>query len=82
MVNGKRYLIHDRDPLFTAEFLTMLAQVGVQSVKLPPRSLEFERARRKDLFGRSKNPVWTARRKSNPSPGGRRLRLNDDQRRI
>jgi hypothetical protein len=23
---GKRYLIHDRDPLFTAEFLDMLAE--------------------------------------------------------
>src|SRR5262249_9386170 len=33
-----RYLIHDRDPLFTAEFLKMLADAGVQSVKLPPRS--------------------------------------------
>jgi transposase InsO family protein len=38
MLNGKRYLIHDRDPLFTAEFLKMLADVGVKSVKLPPRS--------------------------------------------
>jgi putative transposase len=38
IVNGKRYLIHDRDPLFTAEFLKMLADTGVQSVKLPPRS--------------------------------------------
>ena len=35
---GKRYLIHDRDPLYTKEFLNMLADVGVQSVKLPPRS--------------------------------------------
>ena len=35
---GKRYLIHDRDPLFTAEFLNLLAGVGVESVKLPPRS--------------------------------------------
>jgi transposase InsO family protein len=35
---GKQYLIHDRDPLFTAEFLRMLADVGVKSVKLPPRS--------------------------------------------
>jgi putative transposase len=35
---GKRYLIHDRDPLFTAEFLTLLASAGVESVKLPPRS--------------------------------------------
>ena len=35
---GKRYLIHDRDPLFTAEFLNMLSDSGVKSVKLPPRS--------------------------------------------
>ena len=34
----KRYLIHDRDPLFTAEFLGTLAASRVQSVKLPPRS--------------------------------------------
>jgi transposase InsO family protein len=38
VLTGKRYLIHDRDPLFTAEFLGMLADVGVKSVKLPPRS--------------------------------------------
>lgn len=35
---GKRYLIHDRDPLYTREFRNMLADVGVESVKLPPRS--------------------------------------------
>ena len=35
---GKRYLIHDRDPLFTVEFLEALEVTGVQSVKLPPRS--------------------------------------------
>jgi putative transposase len=34
----KRYLIHDRDPLYTQEFLRMLADVGIESVKLPPRS--------------------------------------------
>jgi putative transposase len=34
---GKRYLIHDRDPLYTNAFLNMLANVGVQSVKLPRR---------------------------------------------
>src|SRR5215510_2136440 len=33
---GKRYLIHDRDPLFTVEFLKILAGAGVESVKLPP----------------------------------------------
>ena len=38
ILQGKRYLIHDRDPLYTAEFLTMLQGVGVESVKLPPRS--------------------------------------------
>ena len=35
---GKRYLIHDRDPLYTAEFVRMLEGVGIKSVKLPPRS--------------------------------------------
>lgn len=35
---GKRYLIHDRDPLLTAELLNLLAGVGVESVKLPPQS--------------------------------------------
>ncbi len=35
---GKRYLIHDRDPLYTREFLTMLAEAGIESVKLTPRS--------------------------------------------
>jgi len=37
-LKGKRYLIHDRDPLYTTEFLTMLAEAGIESVKLPPRS--------------------------------------------
>ena len=35
---GKRYLIHDRDPLYTTDFLTILAGAGIQSIKLPPRS--------------------------------------------
>ena len=35
---GKRFLIHDRDPLYTMEFVNILADTGVQSVKLPPRS--------------------------------------------
>jgi putative transposase len=38
LLKGKRYLIHDRDPLFTAEFLSTLAETGIKSVKLPPRS--------------------------------------------
>jgi hypothetical protein len=39
ILKGKRYLIHDRDALFTTEFLQTLADSGVASVKLPPRSL-------------------------------------------
>jgi transposase InsO family protein len=38
LLTGKRYLIHDRDPLFATEFLGTLAASGVKSVKLPPRS--------------------------------------------
>jgi hypothetical protein len=32
-LRGKRYLIHDRDPLYTAEFLSTLRGAGVQSIK-------------------------------------------------
>jgi transposase InsO family protein len=35
---GKRYLIHDRDPLYTKEFLAIIADCGIEAVKLPPRS--------------------------------------------
>jgi len=35
---GKRYLIHDRDPLYTREFLSMLEEQAIESVRLPPRS--------------------------------------------
>jgi putative transposase len=35
---GKRYLIHDRDPLFTKAFLDTLGAAGVKSVRLPARS--------------------------------------------
>ena len=38
LLTGKRYLIHDRDALFTDEFLRTLKDAGVESVKLPPRS--------------------------------------------
>jgi putative transposase len=38
ILKGKRYLIHDRDPLFTTEFLYTVTAMGVQTVKLPPRS--------------------------------------------
>lgn len=33
-----RYLIHDRDPLFTESFQALLLSAGVKSVRFPPRS--------------------------------------------
>lgn len=38
VLRGKTLLIYDRDPLFTREFAEILSAVGVQPVKLPPRS--------------------------------------------
>ncbi len=35
---GSRYLIHDRDPLFTQAFKAHLSSAGVETVKLPARS--------------------------------------------
>ncbi len=37
-LNGTRYLIHDRDPLFTEGFRKLLEPSGVKTVKLPARS--------------------------------------------
>jgi putative transposase len=38
ILKEKRFLIHDRDPLYTSQFLHILAESGIESVKLPPRS--------------------------------------------
>jgi hypothetical protein len=45
VLKTNRYLIHDRDPLYTAEFLGILAESGVKPVKLPPLFSEPERFR-------------------------------------
>ena len=37
-LNGARYLIHDRDPLFTDAFRGLQKLSGVKTVKLPARS--------------------------------------------
>jgi len=37
-LRGKRYLIHDRSPVFTKEFVAILKAAGVKTIKLPPRS--------------------------------------------
>lgn len=38
LLKGKRYLIHDRDPLFTADFLALIEETGLKSIEMPPRS--------------------------------------------
>ena len=64
LLTGKRYLIHDRDPLFTDEFLRTLKDSGVKSVKLPPRSPESERpcgaicAEYQGILPGTIDPVW------------------------
>ena len=35
---GIRYLIHDRDPLFTDQFRQILKEAGVKTVKVPAQS--------------------------------------------
>jgi putative transposase len=35
---GKRFLLHDRDPLFSDKFRQTLAATGVETVRLPPSS--------------------------------------------
>ena len=37
-IRDARFLIHDRDPLFSASFRATLAAVGVKTVKLPASS--------------------------------------------
>ena len=45
ILNGKRYLIHDRDPLFTNGFLSMLEDAGVKVRQAAAMFAESERLR-------------------------------------
>jgi hypothetical protein len=56
----KRYLIHDRDPLFTVTFRETLAAAGVDVVRLPPRSPNLN-AYASASCDQSRKPAWTAR---------------------
>jgi putative transposase len=37
-LKDKKYLIHDRDPLYTHDFLEILKSAGIEPIKLPPQS--------------------------------------------
>jgi hypothetical protein len=55
---GKRFLIHDRDPLFTVAFRETLAAADVQAVRLPLRCRISMRTRSASSEP-SRNHVWT-----------------------
>ncbi len=37
-LKNKKYLIHDRDPLYTFKFCAILKSEGIEAIKLPPHS--------------------------------------------
>jgi len=47
VLHGKEYLIVDRLTKYTAAFRAFLAREGVEVLRLPPRSRQFKRIRRK-----------------------------------
>jgi putative transposase len=57
-LTGKRRLIQDHDPLFTAEFLGTLPGNGVKSASCR-RGRRICIPTRDDFSGRSGNPAWT-----------------------
>jgi hypothetical protein len=59
VLKGKRYLIHDRDPLYTAQFLAILAESGIEPVKLPSRSPNLNPSRN-DSSDQLRRSVWSA----------------------
>ena len=69
VLRSKRYLLHDRDPLSTREFIVLLEGIGVTSVPLPPRSPNLECLRREvcaqhqGVLSEPHDLVWPALRK-------------------
>ena len=64
MLNGKRYLIHDRDPLFTTEFLDLVGDIGGEVREATAAVAESECARREirahhqGILSGADDPVW------------------------
>jgi hypothetical protein len=64
ILNGKRYLIHDRDPLFTAEFLELLWQRRCEIGEIATSVAKSERPRGKirthnqGVLSGPDDPVW------------------------
>ena len=58
LLRGKCYLIHDRDPLFTAEFVSTLAGAGTQIRKASATRPEPELLRRKVCAYHRRSAAW------------------------
>ena len=64
ILNGKRYLIHDRDPLFTLEFLEMLGRSWCEvrqataAIAEPERIRREIRAEHQGILPGADDPVW------------------------
>src|SRR5262245_34389332 len=52
-----RYLIHDRDPLYTRVVTDILTSGAVQPIRLPPKSPNLNAHTPNGLFGRSRRNV-------------------------
>ena len=79
ILKGKRFLIHDRDPLFTEQFRQTCKAAGVRCLRLPKRSpnlnafaesfvrsIKYECLNKMILFGESRANKAT-RRSSDPA---------------
>jgi hypothetical protein len=72
-LRGKRYLIHDRDPLYADEFLRILGDARVESVKLPQR--------RRSRNAHPRRPPMERHRHFRPHRAGRLLACRSASRR-
>ena len=56
---GKRYLVHDRDPLFSKSFRGILAAGDVKTVRLPPRSPNLNPHAERFVLSIREPSAWT-----------------------
>jgi hypothetical protein len=68
-LNGCRYVLHDRDAKFCAEFRETLAAGGVKCLRLPPRSPNLNAFAERWVRSVNLNPaVATAKTGHSPQP--------------
>lgn len=70
-LGGMRYLIHDRDPLFTGEFDALLRASGVKCLKLPARSPDLNAYAERFVLSIKAECVWKIIPSANATCDGR-----------